>query len=350
MRVVVLFLLIVKLLFAAYSTESSYEVERHILKSLDLPVDFVHTERFHRFAKKYDIYKKIHLFDPNDTQTYFIPDLVRIINAHNVPDVFLYMAMAESRFATHARSNKSAVGIWQLLPQTARLLGLRIDKYVDERRDPYKSTNAAIKYLKKLHAIFGKWYLAALAYNAGPGAVKRAIQKAGTDDVFVLLDPKKRYLPKESRNYLYKIVMLALMANNREYKVSSDLAYIISRGENYDIMPVPVRPGERLKKIADLLQLRYSFLKKLNPQIKRSIVPPNQKDVSIYIPRLKYFTFQEKYIHRKKGKKGIIHTVKANETLYAIAKQYNVSIQTLQQHNGLKNSIIRVGQKIYIPK
>ena len=348
MRVVALFVLIANLLFAAYSTESSYEVERHILKSLDLPVDFVHTERFHRFAKKYDIYKKIHLFDPKDTQTYFIPDLVRIINAQNVPDVFLYMAMAESRFAAHARSNKSAVGIWQFLPATAKRFGLRIDRYVDERRDPYKSTNAAIRYLKYLHKMFGKWYLAALAYNAGQGTVLRAIKRAGTDDVFVLLDEKKKYLPKESRLYLYKIVMLALMANDSDYLLSRDLGYIMTRGEDYDIMPVEVRGGEYLGNIARAIKVRYSYLKELNPQLRRGITPPDTPKYTVYIPRLKYFDFKEHY-KPAPFKSVIAHKVQKGESLYVLARRYGVSAKTIMRYNSLRSATIRVGQKLLIP-
>ncbi len=348
MRVVVLLLLIANLMFGAYSVDSDYRVEEHIVSSLDLPESFVQTKRFKRFAKKYDIYKKIHLFDPKDVQTYFIPDLVRIIDAQNVPDVFLYMAMAESRFATHARSNKRAVGIWQFLPETAKRFGLRIDRYVDERRDPYKSTNAAIRYLKYLHKMFGKWYLAALAYNAGPGAVKKAIRRAGTDDVFVLLDPKKRYLPKESRFYLYKIVMLALMANNSDYLVSRDLGYIMTRGDAYDIMPVEVHGGEYLGNIARAINVRYSFLKKLNPHLRKAITPPYASKYSIYIPRLKYFAFAKHY--KPQPFRGVVtHTVRKGESLYLLARRYGVGVKTIMRYNSLHTSRLRIGQKLMIP-
>ena len=348
MRGVVLFFCVIYYVFGALNISTDDKVQLHIVRSLDLPESFIHTKRFRDFAKKYDIYKKIHLFNPKEIQTYFVPDLVRIIDAQNVPDVFLYMAMVESRFATHARSRKKAVGIWQLIPETARRLGLHIDHFVDERRDPYKSTNAAITYLKTLHAMFGKWYLAALAYNAGPGAVKRAIERAKTDDIFVLLDPKKRYLPKESRLYLYKIVMLALMANSSEYLLSHDLEYIMARDEDCDIMPIQVQGGSYLGDIADAIGVRYSFLKKLNPHLRHAITPPYASKYFVYIPRIKYFAFAKNY--KPHPFKGVVsHTVRKGESLYLLAHRYGVSIKTIMRYNALSSARIRIGQKLLIP-
>ena len=348
MRLIFLYLVLLQFLFASFGHQNDI-IESHIAKSLNIPLKFLHTKRFLQIKKRFIRYKKHHFFDVNRIETYFIPDLVKIINAYNIPDVFLFMALAESNFATHARSVKHAVGIWQFMPATARKYGLRVDRYVDERKDPYKSTNAAIKYLKHLYKMFGKWYLAALAYNAGEGTVLKAIKKAGTDDVIVLLSENKKYLPKESRRYLYKIVMLALMANDKSYTLNSDLAYILTRGEEYDIMPVSVKGAESLSYISNKIKLRLSYLKSLNPHIKRGFTPPNVKRYTIYIPKIKFKDFKKYYKPSKKVKDFLVYRVKKGDTLYKIARRFGVNVSSIKRFNRLHSNIIHVNDKLTIP-
>ncbi len=349
MRFLILSILFATSLLASFSFKNQYEIDRYVVDSLDIPRSFLHSKQFLKIQKQYSKYKKYHYFDTSKVQTYFIPDLVKIINAQNVPDVFLFMAMAESNFATHARSSKKAVGIWQFMPATARKYGLRIDEFVDERKDPYKATNAAIKYLKILHKMFGKWYLAALAYNAGEGAVQRAIKKAKTDDLMVLIDPKKRYLPKESRMYLYKIVMLALMASDDEYRLNSDLAYILTRGEEYDIMPVRVKGAELLDYVAQKIKVRYRYIKELNPHIKRGFTPPDVQKYAIYIPKVKYNDFKEHYKPSNKVQGFLVHKVRSGDSLYTIARRYGIKVALLKRFNNMHSNIIHTGEKLVIP-
>ncbi len=350
MRVVLGVLLSIYIAFASYDAWGEYGIGRYITKSLDLPPSFLYTKQFKQIKREFERYKRHHFFDVNKVETYFVPELVKIINAYNIPDVFLFMALAESNFATRAKSRKKAVGIWQFMPQTARKYGLRVDKFVDERRDPYKSTNAAIKYLKNLHKMFGKWYLAALAYNAGEGTVLRAIKRAGTDDPSVLLDERKKYLPKESRRYLYKIVMLALMANDDSYRLNSDLAYILTRGEEYDILPVKIKGAESLNYVAAKIKLRYRYLKELNPHIKRGFTPPDVKRYTIYIPKLKYKEFKKYYkpSHRVHG--GFFaYRVKRGDSLYKIAKRYGIKVALIKKFNRLKSNLLHLNQKLLLP-
>ncbi len=338
--------LITSLAFASLSLHKS--IDDHILKSLDIPRSFLYTKNFQVIKKEFERYKNHHFFDVSRVETYFVPGLIKIINAQNVPDVFLFMALAESNFAVHARSNKRAVGLWQFMPATAKKFGLRVDEFVDERKDPYKSTNAAIRYLKYLHKMFGKWYLAALAYNCGEGRVLRAIKRAGTDDIVTLLNPKKRYLPKESRRYIYKIVMFALMANDPAYKLNSDLAYILLRGEEYDVMPVSVDGMQPLNSIATSMKLRYSYLRDLNPHIKKGFTPPVKK-YTIYIPQVKYSDFKKSYKPLNVADGFLLYRVKKGDSLYSIGKKFHVSVKLLKEFNKIRRNIIRVKQKLVIP-
>ncbi len=349
MRVIFAILTLVAISYGSLSIKNSYKIDTFVVDSLDIPRAFLHSKNFLQMKRHYERYKKHHFFDVKRTETYFIPYLVKIINAQNVPDVFLFMAMAESNFATHARSRKRAIGIWQFMPATAKKFGLRVDEFVDERKDPYKSTLAAIRYLKYLHKMFGKWYLAALAYNAGEGTVQRAIKRAGSDDLMKLLDEKRRYLPKESRNYLKKIVLLALMANDPDYRLSSELSYILSRGEDYDIIPVKVKGAELLDYVAQRIQLRYRFIKELNPHILRGFTPPDVKEYTIYIPKLKYFLFKKRYRPSNKIHGFLAYGVKKGDSLYKIAKRFGVKIALIKRFNHLRSNILHIGEKLYLP-
>ncbi|BAF69887.1 lytic transglycosylase domain-containing protein [Nitratiruptor sp. SB155-2] len=349
MRFFFILFFVVNFSFASLSFNRNTTIYNHVLKSLDIPQKFIYTRNFHTIQQEFKRYRKSHFFDVSRTETYFVPDLIKIINAQNIPDVFLFMALAESGFAIHAKSRKKAIGLWQFMPATAKKFGLRVDEFVDERKDPYKSTNAAIKYLKHLHTIFGKWYLAALAYNCGEGRVLKAIKKAGTDDIVTLIDPKKRYLPKESRRYIYKIVMLALMANDARYQLNADLAYILLRGEEYDVIPVQVKGAELLGYISDSIRLNYNYLKELNPHLKRAFTPPDVQKYTIYIPRMKYNDFKRFYKPSNFAEGFLTHRVKKGESLYKIARKYGVKVSMLKRFNNLNRSMIRIGQKLIVP-
>ncbi len=131
---------------------------------------------------------------------------------NGLPRDLIYLAMAESGFQNHARSWAKAVGPWQFMPYTGRKFGLNIDWYVDERRDPLKASIAAANYLKTLHNLFGSWELAAAGYNAGEGKIARAIRMYHSKDFWRLT--QGRYLRPETKNYVPKIMALAIIGKN----------------------------------------------------------------------------------------------------------------------------------------
>ncbi len=144
---------------------------------------------------------------------YFIPYLQRMLKKNEMPEDLVYLAMIESGFNHGARSRARAVGAWQFMSFTGKRYGLKVDWWVDERRDIKKSTMAAMRYLKDLHGIFGTWELAAAAYNAGEYKIARAIQRFGADDFWTLT--RQRFLKPETRNYVPKMMAAAIVAKNR---------------------------------------------------------------------------------------------------------------------------------------
>jgi len=279
----------------------------------------------------------------------FIPLVKKIISDADVPSEILYLAMAESNFSTRAYSKKKASGMWQFMPYTGRMYGLKIDDYVDERRDLVKSTEAAVRYLSYLHKKFGKWYLAALAYNCGEGRLRKGIKRAGTDDLEVLLDSKQKYIPRESRRYIRKIIALALIGYDEAYMIDNECDYLLNRGNAYSLATVSVPAGESLNHVAKLISMPVQDLKKLNRHLKYDFVPPYGNEYAIYIPYVKLSEFKTKYKPAKLQTMYLVHTVTSGDNLSYLGKKYGIPYGRIKDFNHLKKDSLSLKQKLIIP-
>jgi len=167
------------------------------------------------------------------------------LDAADMPRDLIYLAMIESEFNPNAKSRVHAVGMWQFMSATAKRFGLAVGKHVDERKDPARATDAAVKYLGQLHDRFGSWYLAAAAYNSGEGTVQRALKKitgrtTGTDADFFRILPA---LPKETRDYVPKLIAASRVGNDPgKYGLAVNDA---SDGEVSDAPPVVPPPTQK---------------------------------------------------------------------------------------------------------
>jgi membrane-bound lytic murein transglycosylase D len=233
----------------------------HMNSRVERWIDEFQTTRRHEFA---DLLKRRGLYE----------ELIRRkLRERGLPEDLLYLAMIESGLSPRAVSRVSAVGVWQFMDPTAREFGLRVDDYVDERRDPVRATDAALDYLETLHARFGSWYLAAAAYNAGPGRVERVLHlhaegRTGEEDIYweVL-----RHLPRETREYVPRLVAATILANDAEalgFDPASGPAY------EYDVVFVP--GGTRLETVAEPLGEGEQVLRDLNPHLIRGVTPPSE--------------------------------------------------------------------------
>ena len=193
------------------------------------------------------------------------------LRERGMPEELLYLAMIESGLSPKATSRVSAAGVWQFMRPTAKQFGLRVDAWVDERRDPVKATDAALDYLAYLHARYGSWYLAAAAYNAGPSRVDRVLKRhggarPGDEDVYwKIVD----HLPRETREYVPKILAATTLARQAErygFHVKPVAAY------EYDRVWVPQRTW--LSSVARALGVETSTLRDLNPHLVQGVTPP----------------------------------------------------------------------------
>lgn len=349
LRYIILFLL--PLLLSAnltYLTTQNKEIT--ILESFDIDPSFLYDPIINEMKNsKKDMYDEENFFQIMDEAHLFIPTVKEILATHSVPPEFLFLAMAESSFSTKAYSVKKASGFWQFMPETAKLYGLKIDQYVDERRDVIKSTEAAAKYLSALHDKFGKWYLAAIAYNCGEGKLANAISRAKSDDLLVLLNPQEKYIPKESRIFIRKILSLALIGNDEQLLLNNEYEYLLNRANADSISTVKVPRGESLKRISELIDIPLPELQKLNRHLKYDFSPPYIHSYDIYIPYIKLSSFKQNYFEEEIKNFYKVHIVTKGESLYTIGKKYNVSQNAIKDFNALKNNRLSLNQQLIIP-
>ncbi len=207
------------------------------------------------------------------------PMVEGVLRGHMMPPELYYLAMIESGYVTHAKSNAQAVGIWQFIHGTGIRYGLRYDPYTDERRHPGLATEAAAKHLLDLHRRFNSWYLALAAYNAGPERIAHAIRRGKSRDFWTLAE--KRALPVETMNYIPKFLAAIIISSHYEkfgfHKPIPEESYP-------ELEPVVVRPGVALSYLARQSGVELENLKRYNPQIRAGVISPQIRKARVWLP------------------------------------------------------------------
>jgi membrane-bound lytic murein transglycosylase D len=272
----------------------------------------------------------------------------------NLPGDLVYLALIESGFSNSATSRAKAVGMWQFMKRTARGYGLRVDSWVDERRDPYRATIAAAKHLRGLDDRFGSVYMAAAAYNAGAGKVSRGIRRLPDDDdadslnsdatFFRLYDTK--LLRRETKDYVPKLIAAARIA-----KEPSRYGFRIDSVEpsSYDSIVVPTMTG--LDVIARLADTTVAAIREMNPQYLRLATPPGVPSV-VRIPAGRGPATVEAYADLPPSRRitFVEHTVARGETMSGIAHRYRVNLSLVVQANPkLRGRMLRPGTRVIVP-
>jgi len=212
-----------------------------------------------------------------DRSARYIPVMKDIFREKNLPEDLVYVAMIESGFNPYAVSWARAVGPWQFMPSTGKLYGLKIDWWIDERKDPIKSTQAAAEHLKDLHDLFGSWPLALASYNAGAGKVQRAVIRTRSDDFWDL--KASRFIRSETKNYVPKYMAAMIIAKNPEA-----YGFSLMNVAPFKYDEVVINESTDLRLIARCAGCTYEEIKELNPEIKRWVTPPQYKDYVLRIP------------------------------------------------------------------
>jgi membrane-bound lytic murein transglycosylase D len=288
------------------------------------------------------------------------------LRERGMPEDLLYLSMIESGFNPTARSKAQAVGLWQFIEETGERYGLRVDGYVDERRDPEKSTDAALRYLQDLHNQFGSWYLAAAAYNSGENRVARVMREEtgavkGQEEDFWRI---RRRLPAETREYV-PLMLAAALIGKEPHK------YGLGDVERY--LPVPtetvdVPGGTDLEVVAKAVGVAEKDLRELNPQLVKGVTPPGSRPYAVRIPQGRQPQYAANFDRVRESDRveqasrarvakaarptrssAKYHSVRKGESLWTIARRNDTSVNAIKRMNGLRSNRIKPGQRLRMP-
>lgn len=296
-------------------------------------------------------------------ETYYFPIFENALERYGVPLEMKYLPVMESALNARATSRVGAAGLWQFMVPTGRLYGLEVNSLVDERRDPIKSSDAAARYLRDLYNIYHDWHLVIAAYNCGPGNVSKATRYAGggKKDYWQIYP----YLPRETRSY----VPIFIAAN-----------YVMNYYDQHNMCPVEpnitvatdtVMVGKRihLQQVSDILGISMDELRFLNPQYRQDIIPGNIKPYPLVLPfnqvgeyianadTIPLHRAAELITNRAEVKpaayssgdgKVTYYKVRSGDTLGGIAARYHCTVNQIKRWNGLRSSMIRIGQRLKI--
>jgi membrane-bound lytic murein transglycosylase D len=282
----------------------------------------------------------------------YIPMMREILRKEGLPEDLVYLAMIESGFTPHAVSVASAVGPWQFISGTGKRYDLRIDQWIDERRDPIKSTVAAALYLKELYALFNNdWYLAAAGYNAGENKILRAINMYNSRDFWQL--SQGGYLKRETKDYVPKLLAAAIIAKEPARYGFADVAYLPPI--EFDTVTIPT-PTD-LELVARICEVPVKAIRDLNPELRRWCTPPSYPDYQLKVPYGSKGRFEEAFAKIPPEERQSVrtvhvrHKVARRETLSSIATRYGTTTETLRTLNKLrKGQRLVAGKRILVPQ
>ena len=269
-----------------------------------------------------------------------------ILQREGMPSDLFYVAVIESGLNPRAYSRSRAVGLWQFMARTGRMMDLKLTHWIDERRDPIKATEKAALYLKDLFAEFGDWRLALAAYNGGPGRVRRAIARADTNDYWQL------DLPRETRNYVPLFMAATVIAKEPQLFGFEPQAEEPAFAYEEVVLPEDW-PYVDLKAAAQLLGIERQALHDLNPELRQDITPPGSRSpYTLRVPTGKRRVLLDQYASLPAPQKAAVHQyrVQRGDTISGIAQTFGVSTRVIAAANSLRNpNLIRPRQLLYIP-
>ena len=299
--------------------------------------------------------------------SYYYPMFEEALDRHGLPLELKYLPVIESALNPVAVSRMGATGLWQFMLRTGKQYNLEVNSLVDERRDPYKSTEAAARFLKDLYNIYGDWNLVIAAYNCGPGNVNKAIARSGGKRDYWSIYYR---LPRETRGYVPAFIAATYIMNySNEHR-------ICPKESSNDLMlldTIHVTEEIHFRQISDVLEIPIEDIRRYNPQYKRDLIPGHHKPYALVLPTKHMFAFINEsdrimnhnkalyFTHRKQTLTdqyagtvtdgNVVNTyyrVKKGDNLGAIARRNSTSVGQLQRMNGMRSTRLSIGQRLIV--
>ena len=330
------------------------------LQALKTVVPLTYNTQVRAFIKSYVRIMSYRLDAMLSLAEYYFPMFEATLDRYGVPEELKYLTIVESALNPLATSRAGAAGLWQFMYATGKNYDLDINSLVDERRDPFKSTEAAARYLHALYDIYGDWQLAMAAYNCGPGNVNKAIARSGGKHTFWGIYP---YLPRETRGYIPKYIGAAYVMNYyHEHGLTAGHIDIPFHTDT-----VMLHKDVHFAVVEQLTGIPIIQLQQLNPQFRTEVVPASARSYALCLPankaslfvsledsiyRLSHDTIARNSVVPVAENTIVYHKVRKGETFNSIAKKYGVSVSSLRRWNGKsKSSTLKVGTrlKIHLP-
>lgn len=324
------------------------------------PIELEYNERVRRYIDVYTIERREHLAKIIGLSELYFPLFEEMLDKYQLPLELKYLAIVESALDPRAVSTSAAVGLWQFKINTSRMFDLEVNSYVDERSDPYKSTEAACSYLQYLYRIYNDWQLALAAYNGGPGVVRNAIARSGGKTDFWEIEP---YLPDQTNGYVPAFIAVNYVMNHYE---DHNIKPVKSKFIHLDVDTVKVSKAVSFRRINEVTNIPIETLEFLNPSYKLNYIPKMKEQATVILPANKIRTFirNEKALYdesvqeedftqvaevgKTNGKIKIEHEVSKGEYFHKIAIKYNCTIEDIKIWNSLPTNDLNVGQKLDI--
>lgn len=301
---------------------------------------------------------------------YYFPMFEEALDRHGLPLELKYLPVIESALNPIAVSRVGATGLWQFMLKTGKSYGLEVNSLVDERRDPYKSTEAAVRYLKDLYTIYGDWNLVIAAYNCGPGNVNKAIARSGGKRDYWEIYYR---LPKETRGYVPAFIAANYIMN---HFADHNICPAHNSGSSLTLDTINVSEQIHLEQISGVLNIPLSEIKRLNPQFKSDRIPGNIKSYSLVLPSDKMFAYIDRndsiinynkksyFTHRTYthgymdgtnslndgNTTDIYYSVRRGDNLSSIARRNGTTISLIKSWNNLNSDRLSVGKKLIVGK
>jgi peptidoglycan lytic transglycosylase D len=366
----------------------SDSVYAYRLSQLSSPIDLTYNETVRKYIDMYLVYKRGQVAKMVGLSKLYFPSFEQILDKHNLPLEFKYLPIIESALNPHAVSRVGATGLWQFMYPTGKLYQLNINSYIDERRDPELSTEAAASFLTDLFELYGDWSLALAAYNCGPGNVNKAIRRSGGKTTYWGI---RNYLPRETRGYVPAFIAATYVMN---YYEEHNIIPLIPEIDLSSLDTIMIHREVALKTLSEHLGVDEDELSFYNPSLKRNKIPATTNGYALKVPYDKIALYDEakdsifaatsasvtkpvnsspqfttaktytkskssgskskkkysynSYVPDIKNKTKLIYTVKSGDNIGFIAEWYNIKSSDLKYWNNIHGSRIYVGRKLKV--